>query len=216
LLVGFLEMLRKRDFYAGLLMVAFGLVMAVHGPSYSLGTLMHMGPGFLPTSLGVILIVLGVAIALPAFLPVLMGALAEFGVGFARRYVEHAEAGMARTAGSSDELGFSSSTAESYEGKHAGDELGERILPEHPQWFAWACILASPLAFIIFGQYLPISGLGPATFTCVFVASLGDRDANWLSSIFLSCLITFFGVVLFHFVLQIPMPVLKIFEWSVL
>ena len=38
LLLGLLEMLRKRDFYAGLLMIAFGLLMAIHGPTYSLGT----------------------------------------------------------------------------------------------------------------------------------------------------------------------------------
>jgi hypothetical protein len=45
----------KRDFYAGGLTVLFGLVMALKGPSYRLGTLMHMGPGFMPTVLGIIL-----------------------------------------------------------------------------------------------------------------------------------------------------------------
>src|SRR4249919_65967 len=54
---------RKRDFYAGGLIIFFGLVMALKGPGYRLGTLMHMGPGFLPTALGVILICLGIAIA---------------------------------------------------------------------------------------------------------------------------------------------------------
>ena len=59
--------LRKRDFYAGLLIVLLGLVAAVTGPGYGLGTLMHMGPGFMPTALGIILIVLGVIIAGSAF-----------------------------------------------------------------------------------------------------------------------------------------------------
>jgi putative tricarboxylic transport membrane protein len=59
--------LRKRDFYAGLLIVLLGLVAAVTGPGYGLGTLMRMGPGFMPTALGVILIVLGVIIAGSAF-----------------------------------------------------------------------------------------------------------------------------------------------------
>jgi hypothetical protein len=31
------------------LMMLFGLFMALNGPSYRLGTLMHMGPGFMPT-----------------------------------------------------------------------------------------------------------------------------------------------------------------------
>jgi hypothetical protein len=51
---------------------------------------------------------------------------------------------------------------------------------------------------------------------CVFVAALGDKDATWLGSFLLSALITFFGVMLFHFVLQIPMPVLKFMGWSLL
>lgn len=158
-----LRLLRKRDFYAGLMMIFFGAVMAGHGPSYSLGTLMHMGPGFLPTALGVILIGLGIAIGVTA-IPV-----------------------------------------------PAGED--EDILPPSPQWFAWGCILASPLLFIVFGTY---GGLAPATFTCVFVASLGDQKATWLGSAVLSAIITVFGVLLFHFVLQIPMPVLKFFAWSIL
>jgi hypothetical protein len=158
-----LRLLRKRDFYAGMLMIGFGLLMAIHGPSYSLGTLMHMGPGFLPTALGVILVAIGFAISLTAI------------------------------------------------GVPEGED--EDILPAHPQWFAWACILGSLLLFIVFGTY---GGLAPATFACVFVAALGDRKATWLGAVVLGAIITVFGVLLFHFVLQIPMPVLKFFEWSIL
>lgn len=57
------SLIRKRDFYAGGLMVLLGLVMALKGPTYKLGTLVHMGPGFMPTALGVILIILGILIA---------------------------------------------------------------------------------------------------------------------------------------------------------
>ena len=39
------NLVRKRDFYAGGLIIFFGLVMALKGPGYRLGTLMHMGPG---------------------------------------------------------------------------------------------------------------------------------------------------------------------------
>jgi Tripartite tricarboxylate transporter TctB family len=154
------RLVRKRDFYAGGLMILFGLVMALKGPSYNLGTLMHMGPGFLPTALGVILIGLGIAIIIPA-IPVPEGE-------------------------------------------------DEDIIPEHPQWFAWACILASPLAFIVFGS---LGGLAPGTWACVFVASLGERTATWKGCFILATVITIFGVSLFHYVLQIPMPV---FKWSVM
>jgi hypothetical protein len=56
----------KRDYYAGGLMILLGLGMALKGPSYRPGTLMHMGPGFMPTALGVILVFLGILIAMSA------------------------------------------------------------------------------------------------------------------------------------------------------
>jgi hypothetical protein len=149
-------LLRKRDFYAGGLMVLIGLFAAVNGPNYRLGTLMHMGPGFLPTTLGVILILLGLVIA--------GGAVAT----------------------------------------PPGE--GEDILPEQPQWLAWLCILCGPLAFIIFGKY---GGMIPGTFACVFVSALGDRDMTLKSAAILAAVVTTFGVLLFHNILGIPMPVLR-------
>ena len=146
---------RKRDFYAGGLMVLFGLVAALKGPGYRVGTLMHMGPGFMPTALGVILILLGVAIA-----------------------------GTALSVPPGED---------------------EDILPEQPQWLGWACILAGPLMFIIFGRL----GLIPGTFACVFVSALGDRTATWTSSLVLAAVVTVFGVAVFSYLLQIPMPLLK-------
>jgi hypothetical protein len=149
------NLVRKRDFYAGGLVILFGLVMALRGPSYRLGTLMHMGPGFLPTALGIILIFLGLLIA-----------------------------------------GAAVATPE-------GED--ERILPEHPEWLGWACILAGPLCFILFGSYF---GLMPGIFACVFVSSLGDREATLKGSIILAAVVTIFGVGLFSYLLQVPMPLL--------
>jgi hypothetical protein len=151
----------KRDFYAGGLMVLLGLVAAVNGPRYNIGTLMHMGPGFLPTALGVILILLGLTIAGTA------------------------------------------AVTSTPEGEN------ERILPDHPQWFAWLCILAGPALFIVLGQ---IGGMIPGTFACVFVSALGDRTATWKGSLVLAAVVTFFGVLLFHYVLKVPMPIL---QWKI-
>ena len=152
------SLLAKRDFYAGGLMMLFGLFAAANGPRYTLGTLMHMGPGFMPTTLGVILVLLGIAIAVNA------------------------------------------ATAKE------GEAAEEGILPEHPEWFAWGCILASPLAFILFGKF---GGMIPGTFMCVFVAALGDRDMTLRGAAVLAAGVTFVGVMLFHYLLKIPMPVLK-------
>jgi putative tricarboxylic transport membrane protein len=149
------NLVRNRDFYAGGLVILLGLVMALKGPNYRLGTLMHMGPGFLPTALGVILIFLGILIA-----------------------------GMAL-------------------GVPPGED--EDILPAHPEWLGWACILAGPLCFMLFGSYF---GLIPATFTCVFVSALGDRKATLRSAAILAAFVTVFGVGLFSYLLQVPMPLL--------
>ena len=81
----------------------------------------------------------------------------------------------------------------------------EDILPEHPQWLGWACILAGPLMFIIFGTF----GFIPATFACVFVSALGDRTATWKSALVLAVVVTVFGVAVFSYLLQIPMPLFK-------
>jgi hypothetical protein len=151
------RLVRKRDFYAGGLMILFGLVMVIKGPAYRVGSLMHMGPGFLPTVLGALLILLGIAIA--------AASLAE------------------------------------------PDSEDQRILPEHPQWLGWLCILGGHFCFILFGSYF---GLAPATFACVFVSALGDRSATWKSALVLALAVTVFGVGLFSYLLQVPMPVL---EW---
>jgi hypothetical protein len=151
------DLVRRRDFYAGGLMMLIGLFMTVLGPTYRLGTLMRMGPGFMPTVLGVILILLGIMIAATA--------------------------------------------VTSYDPDEGG------IIPEHPQWWGWFCILAGPVLFIVCGIY---GGLLPATFACVFVSALGDKTATLKSSLVLATVVTIFGVILFSYFLQVPMAVL---EW---
>jgi hypothetical protein len=150
------ELMGKRDFYAGGLMVLLGLGIALKGTSYRAGTLMHMGPGFLPTALGVLLVLLGITIAV---------------------------------------AGMSPST----------DQEDQNLLPAEPQWWAWFCILMSPICFIFFGRYF---GMIPATFSCVLIAALGDKNATWLGSVILAAVITVFGVALFSYFLQVPMPIL--------
>jgi len=81
-----------------------------------------------------------------------------------------------------------------------------RVLPENPQWFGWFCILAGPILFIILGYY---AGMIPAVFACVFVCALGDKTATYKSSAILASGITVFGVVLFHYLLNIPFPLLR-------
>jgi hypothetical protein len=86
-----------------------------------------------------------------------------------------------------------------------GDDEG--ILPAKPEWFAWGCILAGPVAFIILGEFF---GLVVATFACVLIPALGDRTATLKGSAILAAGVTFFGVILFSYVLKIPFPLFRL------
>jgi hypothetical protein len=94
----------------------------------------------------------------------------------------------------------------------AGTALGstedndKTFLPDNPQWFGWLCILGGPVLFIILGQY---GGMIPAVFACVFVCALGDKTATYKSSAILAAGVTVFGVLLFHYLLNIPFPLLR-------
>ena len=87
-------------------------------------------------------------------------------------------------------------------------EEGERILPESMEWRGWACILAGPLMFILFGQFF---GMVAGTFMCVFVSALGDRTATLKGSALLAACITVAGAFLFSYVLKVPFP---LFRWG--
>jgi uncharacterized membrane protein len=84
----------------------------------------------------------------------------------------------------------------------------ENILPKEREWYAWGCILAGPVAFIILGEFF---GLVPATFACVLIPALGDRTATLKGSLLLAAGVTFFGVLLFVYGLKIPFPM---FRWG--
>jgi hypothetical protein len=60
--VGMQNLLQKKDFYAGLLMVLLGAGVALNSTTYNLGTLMHMGPGMFPFMLGILMTFIGILI----------------------------------------------------------------------------------------------------------------------------------------------------------
>src|ERR1700674_5593159 len=55
-----------KDFFAGLIFIAFGLAAIIIAANYPLGTAARMGPGYFPRILGILLILLGSALALRA------------------------------------------------------------------------------------------------------------------------------------------------------
>ena len=144
---------QKKDYYAGGLMTLIGIGAVMEARHYNVGTLFHMGPGFFPIILGVVMTFLGILIA-----------------------------GVAATATAVDD-----------------DQL---IMPK-PEWRAWICILAGPIFFIILGN---LGGLLPATFACVFVSAMGDRESTLKSALILATCVTVLGVLLFSYLLQVSLP----------
>jgi Tripartite tricarboxylate transporter TctB family len=88
----------------------------------------------------------------------------------------------------------------------SSEDDGKKFLPDNPQWFGWLCILGGPVLFIILGLY---GGMIPAVFACVFVCALGDKTATYKSSAILAACVTVFGVLLFHYLLNIPFQLLR-------
>ena len=56
----------NRDYYGGALMAVIGVAAIIGGRDYPIGTLSRMGPGYFPVALGVILTLVGFAIAATA------------------------------------------------------------------------------------------------------------------------------------------------------
>jgi hypothetical protein len=146
----------RRDYYAGALMILIGIGGIADGSRYGIGSPTHMGPGFFPVMLGILIAFVGLLIAISAFL------------------------------------------------SNEPDE--ETFLPNKPEWVGWACIVASPIMFIVLGTYF---GLIPATFGCVFVAALGDRQTTLKQALGLSLVITVVGALIFSVFLKIPFPLIR-------
>lgn len=87
----------------------------------------------------------------------------------------------------------------------ASTSAGEDEQLPHAEWRGWIAIIAGPALFILVGQYF---GLLPATFACVFVSALGDRDSTLKGSAILSACVTLFGVLVFSYALKVSMPIL--------
>ncbi|HEV8342329.1 MAG TPA: tripartite tricarboxylate transporter TctB family protein [Candidatus Binatia bacterium] len=61
-------MRNPKDFWAGVIYIAFGLIAVIIALDYGMGTALRMGPGYFPTVLGVLLIVIGTVSLIRSFL----------------------------------------------------------------------------------------------------------------------------------------------------
>jgi uncharacterized protein YacL len=57
----------KRDFWAGVMFIGFGILFVILSRQYQLGTAAKMGPGYFPTVLGALMATLGLIVSIGAF-----------------------------------------------------------------------------------------------------------------------------------------------------
>lgn len=155
-----------KDYCGALILFALGAATAVKAQEYHLGTLNRMGPGFVPTALGVILAAVGLALF----------------VTTALRGNDPAEGpGMAMPS--------------------AGIEI-----PVRAEWRGWLCICAGVLAFAFLAER---AGLVPATFACVIVTAMGDRENSWRDAALLALGMVVLSVGIFWWGLGVRLPLVE-------
>jgi len=64
-----LRIVNEKDFWAGVMFIICGAFFAIYGTEYTYGVAAKMGPGYFPTSLGVILMGVGALLSLIAIHP---------------------------------------------------------------------------------------------------------------------------------------------------
>ena len=62
-----MQVKNRRDFYAGIMFMLFGIIFVGLSQLYQIGTASKMGPGYFPTILGGLLFILGLIVFVGAF-----------------------------------------------------------------------------------------------------------------------------------------------------
>jgi len=87
------------------------------------------------------------------------------------------------------------------------------LLREGPaiDWPRWRGTLLVILSVVTFGLVAPRMGYAPAGFLTVLIAGFAARDVKPGKLLVFACAIIAFSVVLFSFVLKVPMPAVTLF-----
>jgi hypothetical protein len=188
-----------KDFWAGLMFIAFGLAFMFVAQNYAMGNAVRMGPAYFPTVLGGMLTVLGAAVLVRGFVSKISNPLAVFPfrfwlvagglvlgvVGFytqpPRDATMFAQIAHALLAGASILMLFAA--------------FGERSL--------WVILFA----VVVFGYMLKPLGLVLATGLLVFISAWGGHEFRWKEVTIMAVLLAAFSVAAFVKGLGLPMNI---------
>lgn len=188
-----------KDFWAGVMFIAFGLGFMIVARNYAMGNAVRMGPAYFPTALGGILVVLGAVVFLRAFVSKVQHPLRVFpfrhwylllgvALGVVAYYTQPSrdeimvwQIGHVLLAGLAVGLMFAA--------------FGERSL--------WVILFS----VVVFGYALKPLGLVMATALLVFISAWGGHEFRWKEVTIMAAVLAAFSVASFVYGLGLPMNV---------
>lgn len=188
-----------RDFWAGLMFIAFGLGFLIVARNYAMGNAVRMGPAYFPTVLGGLLAVLGAVIFLRAFVSRITNPLRSFPFRpliFAGGLVLSVIALL--TMGVRDD-GTAALIAHML---LSGLAIGLLLAAFGPKAL-WVLMVA----VILFGYMLKPMGLVLATGLLIYVSALGGHEFKTKEVTIMFIVLAIFSWVAFIKGLQLPMNV---------
>jgi hypothetical protein len=193
-----MQIRNSKDFWAGLMFLAFGIFFAVYGAiHYQMGTAVRMGPAYFPTLLGGLLTILG-GIVLAGSLAMGEGEKLKLPfniVDLAIVVAIYVAAGYAaKFAGISSDWVIVGATA-------LICVLAIRFRPG-----ARALVLISA-GCLFYGYLMKPAGLVGATAALVFVSAFGGHEFKWKEVILLYAVLMFFSWAVFVKGLTLPFPI---------
>jgi Tripartite tricarboxylate transporter TctB family len=179
----------RADLVAGVVFLAFGLAFAIGGRRYDVGSLLDMGPGYLPLALGLLLAAIGLGVVVKAFV-----APDDGDGGVSTGSTGGVSTGS--TGGVSTGSTGGVSTGSTYgvpPGSTGGVLTGIR----------WRAVGLVALAVVFFA--LTVDGLGflPAVFVTAVIASLARRETTIVQAVLIAAGLTVASHVIFVMLLQL-------------
>ena len=188
----------QKDFWAGLMFLAFGVFFAVYGAiHYQMGTAVRMGPAYFPTLLGGLLTVLGAIVLLQSLAT---GDGQKLGLPF--NIIDLAIVTAIYVAG-----GYAAKFAGiSSDWVIVGATFVICLLTIRYRPNARALVLITA-ACLFYGYLMKPLGLVGATAALVFVSAFGGHEFKWREVLILYAVLMLFSWAVFVKGLTLPFPI---------